>query len=176
MSAPSAPSAPATLSGAVTAEAGAELLVRRYLGGFGPAPLADIGNWAGLPATMLRPAVERLDLRRFRDERGRELLDVPGAPLPDAETPAAVRFLPTWDPTLLVHARRAGIVPEDRRLLIFNPKTPHSVPTILVDGAVAGTWRYEAGRVAVSPFEPLSAAVAREVDIEAQRLAAFHSD
>jgi len=67
-------------------------------------------------------------------------------------------------------------VPEDRRLLIFNPRTPHSVPTFLVDGVVAGTWRFEKGRVIVSPFEALAAAVARDVDSEAERLAAFHAD
>ncbi|HEX2118551.1 MAG TPA: crosslink repair DNA glycosylase YcaQ family protein, partial [Acidimicrobiales bacterium] len=54
-------------------------------------------------------------------------------------------------------------------------KTPHSVPTFLVDGAVAGTWRYEKGKVHVSPFEPLPSSARREVDEEAARLAAFHA-
>ena len=67
-------------------------------------------------------------------------------------------------------------MPEHRRPVIFNSKTPHSVPTFLMDGVVAGTWRYEKGRVSVSPFEQLPAAAAREVDAEAERLAAFHVD
>ena len=85
-------------------------------------------------------------LRRFRDENGGELLDVPRAPLPDADTPAPVRFLPTWDAILLVHARRTGVLPEPYRPIVFSTKNPPSVPTFLVDGAVAGTWRYERGR------------------------------
>jgi hypothetical protein len=102
---------------------------------------------------MLTPAIESLRLRRFRDERGGELLDLPRAPLPDGETPAPVRFLPVWDATLLVHARRTQILPERYRPLVFNTKTPQSVSTFLVDGRVAGTWRQERSRVAVEPFE-----------------------
>jgi hypothetical protein len=157
-------------------EQGQEHLVRRYLGGFGPAPLADIANWAGMTRGLLRPAVERLELRRLRDEAGRELLDLPDAPLPDPDTPAPVRFLPTWDATLLVHARRTLILPEAYRPLVFNTKTPHSVPTFLVDGAVAGTWRHEKGRIEIKPFGDLSRSARREIDDEAERLAAFHAD
>jgi hypothetical protein len=155
---------------------GQEHLVRRYLGGFGPAALADIASWSGVPATALRPIVERLDLRRHRDKSGRELLDLPAAPLPDADTPAPVRFLPTWEATLLVHARRALILPETYRPLIFNTKMPQSVPTFLVDGAVAGSWRYEKDHIEITPFGDLSARDRREVDDEAERLAAFHAD
>ena len=153
-----------------------EHLVRRYLGAFGPASLNDLANWAGLPVTTLRPVVERLRLRKFRDENGGELLDSPGTPLPDPDTPAPVRFLPTWDATLLVHARRTQILPEPYRSLVFNTKTPHSMSTFLVDGAVAGTWRYEQGRVHFKPFERLPAAARRELEDEAKRLAAFHAD
>jgi hypothetical protein len=157
-----------------TEEAGLEHVVRRYLGGFGPASVREIADWAGVSHAKLLPIIGRLSLRRFRDQKGRELLDLPRAPLPDPATPAPVRFLPTWDATLLVHARRTQILPEQYRPLIFNTKTPHSVPTFLVDGAVAGTWRYEGGRVEVKPFEPLPKATRKEVDDEAKRLAAFH--
>jgi hypothetical protein len=153
---------------------GVHHIVRRYLGAFGPASVREIADWAGIsPATVL-PAVNQLSLRRFRDEKGKELIDLQRAPLPDPKTPAPVRFLPTWDATLLVHARRTQILPEQYRPLVFNTRTPHSVPTFLVDGAVAGTWRYEGDRVLVKPFEPLPKAAQREVDDEAKRLAAFH--
>ena len=157
-----------------TEAAGLEHVVRRYLGGFGPASVREIADWAGVPHTTLLPVIDRLALRRFRDEKGKELLDLQRAPLPDPATPAPVRFLPTWDATLLVHARRTQILPERYRPLVFNTKTPHSVPTFLVDGAVAGTWRYEGGRVEINPFEPLAKAARREVEDEANRLAAFH--
>ena len=156
--------------------AGLEHVIRRYLGGFGPATVREIADWAGISHAKLAPIIDRLSMRRFRDEQGRELLDLPRAPLPDAATPAPVRFLPTWDATLLVHARRTQILPERYRPLVFNVKTPHSKPTFLIDGAVAGTWRYEKGGVTLEPFEPLPRKVRAEVDDEARRLAAFHTD
>ncbi|MBA2338649.1 MAG: winged helix DNA-binding domain-containing protein [Acidimicrobiia bacterium] len=152
-----------------------EHLVRRYLTGFGPASRASIAGWAGLRVGDIAAVVDRLGLRRFVDEEGRELVDLPRAPLPDADTPVPARFLPTWDAALLVHARGAGILPERFRPLVFNTKTPHSVPTFLVDGAVAGSWRYHEGRVELTPFEPLPAAVLDDVEAEAERLADFHS-
>ncbi|MBA2569836.1 MAG: winged helix DNA-binding domain-containing protein [Chloroflexi bacterium] len=158
----------------VTEEQGLDHLVRSYLRGFGPAPLRDISSWAGVPVRPLKSAAERLGLRRLRDESGRELLDVAGAPLPDPDTPAPVRFLPHWDANLLVHARRTGLVPEPYRPLIFTTKNPFSVGVFLVDGIVAGAWSVRDGHVRVEPYEDLSSAVRREVDAEAARLDAFH--
>jgi hypothetical protein len=159
----------------VTASDGVELLVRRYLGGFGPATRAEIADWAGMPVAALAATLNRLPLRRFRAEDGAELLDLPGLALPDAKTPAPVRFLPVWDATLLVHARRCGILPEEYRAKVFNTKTPHSVNTFLVDGSVAGTWRHERGRIELAEFSPLRASVRRALATEAERLAAFHA-
>jgi hypothetical protein len=157
-------------------EDGLELLLRRYLEGFGPASLADAATWAGVPVTMLKPAATRLQLRRHHDEAGKELLDLPGLPLPDPDVPAPVRFIPVWDASLLVHARLTGILPEEHRPTIFNTKTPHSVDTFLVDGRVAGTWRHEDGRIALKPFGDMSRRVMDEVRDEADRLLAFYAD
>ena len=159
---------------------GVELLVRRYLGAFGPATRASVADWAGLPVATVAPVLDRLAPRRFRAEDGAELYDLPRAPLPDPQTPAPVRFLPNWDAALLVHARRALVLPEEYRPLVFHVRNPHSVSTFLVDGAVAGTWRYESsrsgeGRIVIEEYRRLPASVRREVDDEAARLVAFHS-
>jgi hypothetical protein len=159
----------------VTPEEGVVHLVRRYLAAFGPATRRDVAEWSGLPLREIAPALESLRLRRFRAESGQELLDLPRAPLPTPETPAPVRFLPAWDATLLVHARRTGILPEQYRPLVFNTKTPHSVNTFLVDGAVAGTWKHEDGRVRLEPFARLDRKTHRELREEAERLASFHA-
>lgn len=159
-----------------TRSAGFELVVRRYLGAFGPASVPDMASWAGLPVSTLRSAVERLKLRRFRDEDGNQLLDVPRAPLPEAATPAPVRFLPPWEALLLVHARRTQVLPEEHRPSVFNTRTPHSVSTFLVDGAVAGMWRHERGRIHLEPFEPIPHRARRELEDEAKSLAAFYAD
>jgi hypothetical protein len=159
----------------VTEEQGLEHLVRRYLGGFGPAAVGDIAAWAGLPITTLRPVTEKMTLRAFRDEHGGELVDLPRQPLPDGNTPAPVRFLPTWDATLLAHARRTQILPEEYRGVVFNIKNPHSLTTFLVDGAVAGSWRHGGGKVRLEPFAPLTRGVQRDLEEEAAQLAAFLS-
>jgi hypothetical protein len=158
----------------VTEEEGLDHLVKSYLRGFGPAPLKDISSWAGLPVTPLKAAVERLRLRRFRDETGKELLDVPRAPLPEPDTPAPVRFLPHWDANLLVHARRTLILPEPHRARVFMTKNPFSVGTFLVDGQVAGAWGVKNGRIVLEPYERLAGAVRKEVEEERERLQAFH--
>ena len=154
---------------------GIEHLVRRYLAAFGPATRNDIASWSGIPVTRLKPYLERLQLRRFRDERGRILLDVPRAPLPDPETPAPVRFLPTFDATLLTHARRAGILDENYRKVIFDVRAPHGLAPFLVDGRVVGLWKYERERIKLEPFERIPRAAQRELAEEAERLAAFHA-
>jgi len=159
----------------LTVRAATELLVRRYLAGFGPASPKDVASFTGLGAAALRPALSRLELVRFRSADGDELLDLPGQPLPDPETPAPPRFLPTWDATLLVHARRTGVLPEEHRAKLFSTKTPQSFPAFLVDGAVAGTWRHERGRIELEPFGRLDAATRRALDDEAERLVALHA-
>jgi hypothetical protein len=156
-------------------EAALEHLIRRYLGGFGPASPNDIAAFTGIPATDLKPALARMALRHFVDERGKELLDVEDGPLPPSDAPAPVRFLPTWDATLLVHARRTGILDEAYRKIIFSTKIPPSFPTFLVDGRVAGTWKHADGRIVVDEFEPISKSARRELDDEAARLATFHA-
>jgi hypothetical protein len=158
-----------------TEKQGLARLVQRYLSGFGPARPEEIANWAGVSNPDIKGVLDGLELRHFEDEQGKELIDLPRLPLPDPGTPAPVRFLPVWDATLLVHARRTQILPERYRPRIFNTKTPHSVNAFLVDGQVAGTWRYETGKVKVAPFGRLPKSVRAEVDGEAVRLAEFHS-
>jgi hypothetical protein len=150
--------------------------LRRYLEAFGPARLNDVANWAGISLPLVKAAAQSFELRQFRDEQGRTLVDLPGLPLLAEEVVAPVRFLPVWDPTLLVHCRRALLLPEEFRPLIFNTRTPHSFNSFLVDGQVAGTWRYDSRRVVTEAFRPLSEAAQREVEAEADRLTRFHGD
>lgn len=161
---------------AMSEEAAHEHLVRRYLGGYGPASIGDVAGWTGIPVTGLRPVLERLELRRFRDEGGRELLDLPDAPLPDPDTPAPPRFLGSFDPMLMVHARRTEILPEEYRSIVFALTAPQSFHTFLLDGQVAGAWRYEDGEVRLSPYRQLTAEERAGLEEEAHRLSAFHGE
>jgi hypothetical protein len=156
----------------VPVEARAEML-RRYLAAFGPASRRDIVAWSMMHVPEIAAALELLEpLRRFRDENGRELLDVARAPLPGADIPAPVRFLPKWDNVLLGFADRTRILPEEHRKTVIGVNGDVA-QTFLVDGFVAGTWRVENGRIVVAPFASLSRAVQREVKDEAARLEAF---
>ena len=162
--------------------------MQRYLGAFGPTAPTDIASWSGVHARHLVPVLERLRLRRFRDEGGGELVDLPRQPLPDPETPAPVRFLRVWDATMLVHPRRTGVLAEEYRpcgspltsfLIPMSPSVlgeePASANTFLVDGVVAGTWRFEKGRIALELFRRLARDARRELDAEAERLAELYS-
>jgi uncharacterized protein YcaQ len=151
----------------------AALLVRRYLGAFGPATRRDLLAFSGLRAADVRPGLELLDgeLLHFVDDEGRELLDLPRAQRPAADTPAPVRFLPKWDALLLSHADRTRVLPSEYRRAVITGGWVHS--TFLVDGLVAGLWRFEDGKVKTEPFAPLPRTARRELEDEARRLAAF---
>jgi hypothetical protein len=147
-------------------------LVRRYLAAFGPATRADIAVWSGLRVRDFEPALEAVEpLRRFRDEQGHELYDLPRAPLPDAGAPAPVRFLPRFDNLVLSHKDRTRVLPEAYRPAVIDGGWVRS--TFLVDGAVAGAWEVEGGRVRIEPFAPLPRTARRDVEDEAARLEAW---
>ena len=148
-------------------------LVRRYLGAFGPATRADLAEWSGLRVRDFEPALAALEpLRRFQDERGRELLDLPRAPLPGGDSPAPVRFLPRYDNLVLSHADRTRVIADEHRRTVIHGGGMVEA-TFLVDGFVAGLWRVEAGRVRLEPFAPLLRPWRREVEEEAARLEAW---
>lgn len=147
-------------------------VVLRYLRAFGPASVADVATWCRL--TGLRAVVERLRprLRTFRDERGRELFDLPDAPRPDASTPAPVRFLPEYDNLLLSHDDRSRFHHEGAREALA-PGWAIGWGSVLHDGLVKGRWRVLEGRLAVVHVDGLSQQALASLAAEARRLARF---
>lgn len=149
-------------------------IVKRYLAAFGPASRADIATWSGMRIADFSPALDLLEpLRRFRDERGRELVDLPRAPLPPADTAAPVRFLPKWDNLLLSHDDRTRVLPEEYRKLMIA-KNGDVAQAVLVDGMVAGEWKAgKNGKVELTPYAPLPRVARRAVEDEAAHLQAW---
>jgi hypothetical protein len=151
-----------------------ETLMLRYLAAFGPASAADAGTWSGL--TRLREVFDRLrpQLRTFEDEAGRELFDLPGAPRPDPETPAPVRFVYDYDNLLLSHSDRSRVMDPVRRKLLW-PGGNIVKGGVLVDGFVEAAWRVQTeGKEAVLDItfagKPLKKA---EVEREGRALLEF---
>ncbi|MET8847954.1 winged helix DNA-binding domain-containing protein [Amycolatopsis sp. NPDC004625] len=148
-----------------------QALVRRYLAAFGPAATADLRAWSGLAGLPAAVKAVREELVAFRDERGRELLDLPDAPRPDPDTPAPVRFLPAFDNAILGYDDRTRIIDDAHRGLSVAAER-----VVLVDGRVGATWTTDGDAVAVRPLRRLTGQERREVEAEGSRLAAFLTD
>ncbi|WP_283136348.1 winged helix DNA-binding domain-containing protein [Rhizohabitans arisaemae] len=164
-----------TWLGRPMAEPCAETLITRYLAAFGPASVKDVQTWSGL--TRLRQVFDlmRPRLRVYRDERGKELFDLPDAPLADPDLPAPVRFLPAFDNVVLGHANRNRIIADSDRPRVMPG---HSVvhPAVLVDGFVSGVWSVRNHTLRVGLFRPVRAQDRTAVLAEAHDLLTFIAD
>ncbi|MFJ9681930.1 winged helix DNA-binding domain-containing protein [Streptomyces sp. NPDC101194] len=143
-------------------------LLRRYLAAHGPAAGADLRAWCGLAGLPAAVKAAREELVVFRDQRGRELLDLPDAPRPHPDTPAPVRFLPAFDNAILGY--------HDRSRIVDAPHLGLSVAghrVVLVDGRVAATWTVRGHHLRISSLRPLTALEQEAVHSEAQDLITF---
>ena len=171
---------PAKLRKAPRPEVAYELVVRRHLGAFGPATVADIATWSSARVPNIRAALAGMkDVRRFVDERGRELIDLTRAPRPSAAVAAPARFLARFDAAILGHAapERTRILPEPyRKSVIFAAEV---WPTFLVDGFVAGRWsiavRPKEAVLELKSFKPLARANRAALMDEGEKLVRFYA-
>jgi hypothetical protein len=115
-------------------------VIRRYLAAFGPAQKRDVSAWLGAAQADFAAAWERIETVSYRDEEGRRLFDLPGQPLPPADTPLPPRLLGHWDQALLAYQDRERIIPPELRPLKL---TLSGSPTVTVDGRVAASWDYK---------------------------------
>ena len=159
-----------------TAPVSPAAIVRRYLAAFGPASVADAQAWCGLP--KLAPVFEdlRKELVTFRDERKRELFDVPEGPRPSADVAAPVRFVPDWDNVLLGHHDRSRVIADEHRARI-STRNLQVLATFLLDGRVAGSWsitrKGKAATLAMEPFVKVAKKDQAALREEGEKLLAF---
>ncbi len=152
-----------------------ELLIRRYLAAFGPATLADIAQFAGQVPARIRPVLERLapSLRRFTDEQGRTLFDLPRAPRPSADTRSPVRFLPRYDELLIGYKHRDRVIAPKHRAAVYS-KNAIIEAVFLVDGVAAGTWSLKTTKtdaaVDIRPFGSLARFMAPDARTHGARI------
>ncbi len=151
-----------------------ELLVRRYLAAFGPATVMDIQAWCGL--TKLKAVTEEMDdLARFRNEDGKELLDLPDSPRPGGDVPAPVRFLPEYDNVTLAYKDRTRMTPSGKPGETVRSSIGYAAFT--VNGFIAGFWTIErngdAAELLIEPLVSISKADRAALAEEGERLLAF---
>jgi hypothetical protein len=155
-----------------------EHLINRYLAAFGPASLADIAQFAGQVPARIRPVLERLapSLRRFTDEQGRTLFDLPRAPRPSADVTAPVRFLPRYDELLIGYEHRDRVIAVKHRAAVYS-KNAIIEAVFLVDGMAAGIWAVETTKseavLRIRPFGALGRADRAAALAEGESLAHF---
>jgi hypothetical protein len=149
-------------------------LVRRYLEGFGPASVRDVAQFTILRVPVVRDAIRELgdELVRLDGPDGVELFDVPGGLLPPEDAVAPPRLLPMWDSVLLAYADRSRVIPPDDRKVVIR-QNGDVLPTLLVDGHVAGVWRPVEGGIEVSAFRSLPDEAWEGLATEARSLVAF---
>lgn len=153
-----------------------QALVRCYLAAFGPAAAADLQTWSGLQGMKGVLDGMRPQLSVFKDERGRELFDLPDSPRPDEDVPAPLRFLPEFDNLMLAHSDRTRLLADEHRGLVVT-KNLRVRATFLYDGFVGGTWTVErkkrAATLHIAPFDALPARAASELAEEGEALLRF---
>jgi hypothetical protein len=151
-------------------------LVKRYLGAYGPATIADAQTWSGLAGLKETFEVLRPALVMFTDERRREYFDLPDAPRPDENTAAPVRFLPEFDTLMLAHADRSRFIADAHRPHLTS-KNLQVAAVFLIDGMAAGTWKVERQRktatLVLQSFGPLTKKAAAALEAEGDALMQF---
>lgn len=152
-------------------------LIRRYLEGYGPATVQDMAAFMLIYRPIVREAVAVLgdDVVQVEVPGKRELYDVPGAPIPDEDTPAPPRMLPMWDSVLLAHADRSRIIPAEYRKHVTR-SNGDVLPTLLVDGYVAGVWRPTDEGIEATAFHELSDDAWEGLESEARSLRRLLAD
>ncbi len=156
------------------AAGGLQILIRRYLEGFGPASVADMAQFALVQRARVRAAVHALGdgLEQLEGPDGTAVYDVPGAPRPAGDTPAPPRLMAMWDSILLAYADRGRVIPPAYRKHVTRVNGD-VLPTLLVDGHVAGVWRPAEGGIEAAAFHPLPDDTWEALAAEAAALVSF---
>ena len=140
---------------------------RRYVATYGPAGPREFAGWFGIKPAEARPLLGSVELEQ-PPERKRQ--------------PGPLRLLPEYDCYVMGFRERDQLVPEKVRGLVkAHPKGRFegiaAVPTLLIDGVVAGIWRRaKKGKkveIAVEPAQRLSSEERSELEAEAERIGSF---
>jgi hypothetical protein len=157
-------------------------LIRCYFQTYGPATTQDVYYWRGAAARKVRRWIEALADELVEVELGgrpmlalaADLDDLQATPPPSESWPT--RLLYRFEPLLLPHKDKTWLINPAYYKRVWRP-AGHIEGTILAQGQLAGTWRYDRKGnglvISVYPFELLSAEVSRDVAEKAEAVARF---
>ncbi|HEX8689739.1 MAG TPA: winged helix DNA-binding domain-containing protein [Solirubrobacterales bacterium] len=142
-------------------------LARRYLVGHGPASDRDLARWAGLPLRDARAGLKAIGAELDQSRNG--LVRLRKRSGVEGEIPPP-QLLGAFDPVLLGWVSREAIIGPHTSLVTRNGMFH---PFALVKGRAVARWRLARGEVTLEPFEPLTARVARALEVEAADVSRF---
>jgi hypothetical protein len=147
------------------------------LSGFGPASVADVAQFAMVKRGRVKQAVTALAdrLETVEGPSGERLYDLPGAPLPDPETPAPARLMAMWDNVFLAYLDRSRTIPPEIRTTVIR-SNGDVLPMLMVDGYAAGVWRTTEDGIEATAFRPLPDEAWDALATEAKALTAMLAD
>lgn len=159
------------LASSAVSDLALQTLLQRYLSGFGPASIADMAQFATVQRARARAAVQALgdSLCVLEGPDGTVLYDVAGGLLPAGDTPAPPRLMAMWDSILMAYADRGRVVPAGYRKIVTR-MNGDVLPTVLIDGYVAGVWRAVPEGIEVTAFHSLPELVWERLAAEARSL------
>ena len=158
-------------------KASLQQFVLRFVEAFGPASIKDIAQFSIISVPPIREAVAELGdaLVRHEGPDGKELLDVAGGSPPPEDSQAPPRLMAMWDSALFASSERIRLIPPEYRKVVIRANGD-TLPTLLVDGYVAGVWRPVDDGIEATAFHPLPADAWAGLETEARALVDFLAD
>lgn len=169
-----------------------QILLRRYLGAYGPATVKDFSHWSGIPGKEAKPLWESLNDElievSIEDNKASMLREDCRQLLDRNLRRPLLKLLPGFDPYLLAHAEKDHLVSNHHYKRVYRNQGWIS-PVVLLDGRVIGIWSVaRRGKASSHPvrtalrggpsleielFEKISRTAREKIEEEAASLGAF---
>ncbi|MCC6454312.1 MAG: AlkZ family DNA glycosylase [Caldilineaceae bacterium] len=154
----------------------------RYFAAYGPSTLQDFAYWRGVATGQARGWLAQLMAEMVEVEIEGQSALLPSSAIDEAQQapppPEAwpVRMLYRFDPYLLAHRNKDWVVPPSHYKAVFRP-AGHIEGIVVARGQAVATWRYDRKGggliIQVNPFKPLPKYVMKQVEKQANQVAAF---
>ncbi len=152
-------------------------LAQRYFSSHGPALLSDFVGWAGLKVGDAREGIAGASQLRQEKIGSENFWLAADAEIPDAKKMSEAHLLPGFDEYLLGYKDRRAVLASKHAGKIVPGSNGMFLPTIIINGQVAGTWKRTLKKksVVITPscFQPLKKTAKLAVEVAAARYGKF---